>query len=251
MTNQGRVALQPAYILHRKPYRETSLLLEAFTADVGRIGLVARGARRSKSSSQALLQPFVPLWLSWSGHGELGTMTGVEGRSMLRPLTGKALISGFYLNELLLRLLQRYDPHPELFAVYDATLQQLATESSSHEWTLRLFEKALLQEMGYGLLFDHEAHSGEAIQPDQRYCYHLQQGPLNAPGQRCDGIPVAGRTLIALDHEAGYDAVTLAESKQLMRAALAQHLGNRPLRSRELFRQTYAGRHSGPATEGD
>ncbi len=251
MSNAGRVALQPAFVLHRKPYRETSLLLEAFAVDGGRIGLVARGARRGKGGSQALLQPFVPLLLSWSGHGDLLTMTGVEARGALRPLTGTALISAFYLNELLLRLLQRHDPHPELFAAYEATLQRLAADGSTQEWTLRLFEKALLQELGYGLLLDHDAASGAPVQPDRRYCYHLQQGPLDEPDLPCAGVPVSGATLIALDREDGYDAAILGEAKQLMRGALAQHLGSRPLRSRELFRQTFAGRSGGPATEGE
>lgn len=237
-----RTELRPAYILHRQPYRETSLLLEAFTVEEGRVGLVARGARSGKGAGRGLLQPFVPVLLSWSGRSELATLTGVEGRGGLPPLAGRALISAFYLNELLLRLLQRHDPHDELFHAYELALQRLASVPEQPEWTLRLFEKALLQELGYGLLLDHEVHSGAAIQPHMRYCYHVQQGPLSDDGAAVPAGPrLHGRTLLALDAEEGADEQVLAEAKTLMRVILAQYLGTRPLRSRELFRQTFAG----------
>lgn len=236
-----RAELRPAYILHRQPYRETSLLLEAFSLDVGRVGLVARGARSGKGAGRGLLQPFVPLLLSWSGRGELATLTGVEGRGGLPPLVGRALISAFYLNELLLRLLQRHDPHEELFHAYELALQRLAAVPQQPEWTLRLFEKALLQELGYGLLLEHEAHGDSAIQPERLYCYHVHEGPLAAQSAAQQGPLLHGATLLALAAEEGADERVLAEAKTLMRTMLAQHLGTRPLRSRELFRQTYAG----------
>lgn len=241
-----RTELRPAYILHRQPYRETSLLLEAFSLDVGRIGLVARGARSGKGAGRGLLQPFVPLLLSWSGRGELATLTGVEGRGGLAPLGGRALISAFYLNELLLRLLQRHDPHDEVFHAYELALTRLAAVPQQPEWTLRLFEKALLQELGYGLLLEREAHSGAAIQAETRYCYHVQQGPLPEAAGSAAGPCLHGTTLLALAAEAGADERVLAEAKTLMRTILAQYLGPRPLRSRELFRQTFAGRTAEP-----
>lgn len=242
-----RTELRPAYILHRQPYRETSLLLEAFSLEAGRVGLVARGARSGKGAGRGLLQAFVPLLLSWSGRGELATLTGVEGRGGLPPLAGRALISAFYLNELLLRLLQRHDPHEELFHAYELALQRLAAVPQQPEWTLRLFEKALLQELGYGLLLEHEAHGDVMIQPALRYCYHVQQGPMRADDTNQPGPHVHGATLLALAAEEGADERVLAEAKVLMRTILAQHLGTRPLRSRELFRQTYAGRADLPA----
>lgn len=242
-----RAELCPAYILHRQPYRETSLLLEAFSLAAGRIGLVARGARRGKGG---LLQPFVPLLLSWSGRGELATLTGAEGRGGLVPLTGAALLSAFYLNELLLRLLPRHDPHEELFHAYELALQRLAAVPQQPEWTLRLFEKTLLQELGYGLRLEHEAHSASAIQAERRYCYHVQQGPLCVDGNEQQSGPVLhGATLLALAAERGADERVLAEAKTLMRTILAQYLGTRPLRSRELFRQTQAGRATPPAAD--
>lgn len=239
MTNSATQSLHQAYVLHRRQYRETSLLLEVFTAEAGRVGLVARGVRGGKRSSSALLQPFIPLLVSWRGHGELGTLISAEIDGTHTPLSGPVLIAAFYLNELLLRLLPRHDPHPELFLAYRHALGRMGGEPHEHEWTLRLFEKALLQEVGYGLLLEHEANSGDPIEAEASYCYLLQHGPVCASDDGCDGIPVHGSTLIALEREQGYDSMNLAEAKRLMRNALAPHLGNKPLQSRELFRQTY------------
>ncbi len=239
MSNKATQSLQPAYVLHRKQYRETSLLLEVMTADSGRVGLVARGARSGKRASAGLLQPFIPLLLSWRGHGELGTVCGIEGNGAYAPFAGPLLIAAFYLNELLMRLLPRNDPHPELFLAYQQTLQRLAAVPGEQEWILRLFEKSLLQEVGYGLLLAHEANSGEPIHADVCYCYVLEHGPIVEREAACAGLPVHGSTLIALEREHGYDSMNLAEAKRLMRMVLAQHLGGKPLRSRELFRQTY------------
>ncbi len=243
MSERARPALQPVYILHRQPYRETSLLLEAFSAEHGRVGLVARGVRRGKGATQGLLQPFVPLLLSWVGKGDLATLHGAEPRGAMLSLSGRALISAFYLNELLIRLLHRHDPHDELFAAYELALQRLAVLADRPEWALRLFEKSLLQELGYGLLLECEAESGEPIQPALRYCYHVQHGPL-AADKTDEGIVLHGATLLALADDAVLDERGLGEAKRLMRAALAPLLGTRPLRSRELFQQTYAGGHT-------
>src|SRR3569833_1174837 len=208
MTQRVRVLLQPAYVLHRRPYRDTSALLDVFTPDFGRVGLVARGARQAKSRSAALLQPFQPVWASWSGSGDLSTMSAVEGAGSARWLTGAALMSGLYLNELLVRLLHRFDPHPELFACYETALNRLVqtpeqTAEPALEASLRIFEKRLLAEIGYGLVLEHEAGSGATLLDIAREC---------------------------LD-----DAESLREAKRLMRTALAAQLGNKPLASRRLF----------------
>ncbi len=224
--------LQAAYVLHRTPYRETSLLVEAFTADSGRVGLVARGARRKRGSG-ALLEPFLPLLLGWGGRGELGTLTGVEPRPAIGTLPGRRILSGFYLNELLLRLLQRHDPHPELFAVYEETLLHLC-EGEEEQWTLRRFEVQLLDALGYGLSLDSTVE-GEQVQSGRRYCYHLEQGPLPATGE--GGLLIHGETLLALASDAEPGERTLMEAKRLLRAALGTYLGERPLRSRELYRR--------------
>lgn len=228
--------LQPAVVLHHRPYRESSLLVELFTAEHGRIGLVAKGARGNrKSSNSALLQPFQPLLLSWIQRGELGTITTVEARDRALLLSGAALFSGFYLNELLMRLLARHDPHPELFERYEVTLQAL-TRPELAEWALRLFERDLLQSLGYGLLLEQRA-DGEFIEPQMRYCYHLERGPQPCLGSG-QGLVVMGETLLALASGELPSSPGRIEAKRLMRAALALYLGNKPLQSRELFRQS-------------
>ncbi len=234
MQSNGRVALQPGFILHRRPYRDSSLLVEAFTRDFGRIGLVARGAQRPRSTLQGMLQPFQPLLFSWAGRGELWTLQGAEPGGRPRPLFGDALLSGFYLNELLLRLLHRHDAHPELYAAYGRCVGEL--QLSHREWSIRLFERELLDALGYGLLLTEDAATGEPLRPEQRYCYHLENGPV-AAGADSDGLHVTGRTLLALHQGQLPDGAALAESKRLMRAALRLYLGDRPLASRELFRQ--------------
>lgn len=242
MTQRFRVSLQPAYVLHRRPYRDTSALLDVFTPDFGRVGLVARGARRAKSRSAAWLQPFQPVWVSWSGSGDLPTMSAVEGAGAARWLTGAALMSGLYLNELLVRLLHRFDPHPELFACYEAALDRLAqtpeqTAESALEASLRIFEKRLLAEIGYGLVLEHEAGSGAPIEADRVYAYHVGEGPLphNETGEAESTLSIRGATLLDIARECLDDAESLREAKRLMRAALAAQLGNKPLASRRLF----------------
>lgn len=238
MNERQCVTLQPAYLLHRKPYRDTSLILEAITPEYGRVGLVAKGARRPRSRLPGLLQPFLPLLLSWSGRGELFTLTDAEGRGPLVMPPGRLSISGFYLNELLLRLLPRDDPHEALFHAYGEALGRLARDSEA-EWGLRLFEKRLLEAMGYGLQLTHEGEgAGALIQPDRQYCYHLEVGPLPAVGPT-QGPLLTGRTLLALaGEETAVTPEVRSEAKHLMRAALALYLGDRPLKSRELFRWT-------------
>ncbi len=236
--NDGRVYLQSAFLLHRKPYRDSSLLLEAFTESYGRIGLVARGVRGRRGSQAGLLQPFQPLLLSWSGRGELHTLTAVESRSSPMALYGDSLISGFYLNELLMRLMPRHDPQPMLYRCYMRTLEQFAA-SGMDEWGLRLFERDLLQALGYGLLLTHEGGSGEMVQAGIRYCYHPEFGPQQQSGRNAPCLLVHGETLLCLAQGGEADRRCRSEAKRLMRGVLVGYLGNRPLASRELFRQRY------------
>lgn len=233
----ARVALQPAYVLHGKPYRDTSLLVEAFTPEHGRLGLMARGARAARSRVRGLLQPFRPLLVSWAGRGDLFTLAAAEEHGAMPVLTGDALLSGFYLNELLLRLLQRHDPHPGLFSRYDATLRSLAEyacQDTGLQRVLRGFERHLLQEIGYGLVLDHDVATGLPIEAEGIYRYDLERGPVRHAGG--DGaIILQGRSLIALASDTLDDTVVLRETKRLLREALAIHLGAQPLRSRELY----------------
>ncbi|MDH5784752.1 MAG: DNA repair protein RecO [Chromatiales bacterium] len=236
MSSEHKVQLQPAYLLHRKPYRDTSLLLELFSRDHGRIGLIARGARGAKSKLKGVLQPYQPLLVSWSGRGELQTLTSAETEGSALFLQGDTLASGFYLNELLMRLLARHDPHPDLYHIYHSTLQRI---SANHdiEWALRLFERDLLQELGYGLLLNHEGRGGVEVVPEGRYCYYHESGPQRMHGEEGGRLTVSGETLLALAQGRCEVPQLRRESKLLMREVLARYLGNRPLASRELFRQ--------------
>jgi DNA repair protein RecO (recombination protein O) len=236
MSSEHRVQLQPAYLLHRKPFRDTSLLLELFTRDHGRIGLIAKGARAPRAKLKGLLQPYQPLLISWSGRGELPTLTGAESQDNILFLQGDALISGFYLNELLMRMLARHDPHPQLFSIYQTTLQSLY-DNRDIEWALRLFERDLLQELGYGLLLTHEGQGGAEVEPEGRYCYYHESGPQRLDEDATEVLSVQGATLLALAAGKCEDAPLRRECKLLMREVLSRYLGSRPLASRELFRQ--------------
>jgi DNA repair protein RecO (recombination protein O) len=225
-----------AFILHTRPYRETSLLLEAFSAEFGRVGLLAKGARRGKSRWRGLLQPFRLLLVSWVNRRELGLLTGVEPEMPLLLLRGRAVLSGFYLNELLLRLLEREDPQPQLFQSYLTAVRDL-TEQHQEEPILRVFEKRLLDAIGYGLTLDRDVLKGQSIDPNAVYYYRLDSGPGLEPTPDPPEVRIGGRTLLALaqDHVSG--STELREAKRLLRLALQRQLGERPLMSRTLFRQ--------------
>jgi DNA repair protein RecO (recombination protein O) len=234
MTDTSRVSLEPAWILHHYPYRDSSLLLEVFTREYGRIGLVARGARSARGRWRSQLQILRPLLLSWTLRGELGTLTGAETREVLEMPPGRQVLCACYLNELLLRLLRRYDPHPGLYTAYEEALAGLPV---SGEPALRIFEKRLLQELGYGLLLDQEADTGARLAPDGLYEYHLERGPVRCDDGQGHGLLVHGASLLALYNDNLGDPQTCREVKFLMRAALARYLGPKPLRSREVLRQ--------------
>jgi DNA repair protein RecO (recombination protein O) len=234
MSGTGKVQLEPAWILHHYPYRDSSLLLEVFSREHGRLGLVARGARATKSRWRGLLQGFRPLLLSWNQRGELGTLTGAEARTATGIPAGPHLMSAWYLNELLMRLLTRYDPHPRIFAAYEQALQNLG---AAEQPTLRIFEKHLLQELGYGLLLDQEVESSRPVMADALYEYRLESGPVLADVRRDSGVFLHGYSLLALHEERLADETACHEVKCLMRAVLALYLGPRPLRTREVLRQ--------------
>jgi DNA repair protein RecO (recombination protein O) len=227
-----RIASESAYILARRPYRESSLLLEAFSEQHGRIGLVARAARGGRSKNTPALQTFVPLLLSWTEAADLGTLTAAEAAGPAVPLQGERIFHGWYVNELLLKLLPRHDPHPSLFALYAATLPQLA--AADPEPALRNFELHLLGELGYGLELadDLEAQGLYRYDPD----LGLQRA---APGQR---DACSGAALIALRDAVLADAPPplRREVRLLLRAALQRQLGERELETPRLLRELRA-----------
>jgi DNA repair protein RecO (recombination protein O) len=224
---------QAAYVLHARPYRETSLIVETFSQQFGRVALVARGARRPRSAVRGLLMAFQPLALSWFGKGELRTLKHAEWQGGQLPLSGSSLMCGFYLNELLLRLLPRDDPHPLLFAHYQEALRALG-QNEAQAVVLRRFEKRLMQELGYALALEQEAHSDTPISPDASYFYELEHGPVRESTLRTS-VQLRGRTLLDLARDDYSDPTTLAQAKQLMRALISHQLGSELLQTRQLL----------------
>jgi DNA repair protein RecO (recombination protein O) len=236
MSTDARINNEPGFVLHTYPFKETSVVAEVFTRGHGRVALIARGARRPASALRGLMQPFTPLLLSWFGKAELKTLHAAEWQGGLVAPQGRALMCGFYLNELLLRLLARGDAHEVLYDRYVDTLDQLAGESTiDFERILRRFEKSLLSEIGYGATFDVDAESGVAIDPNARYVFQPERGAMRADGQ--PGCPVSGRTLLDLAEDRFDRPATLAEAKMLMRALINHTLGTKPLYTRQLLRE--------------
>ena len=235
MSEPRVVTLQEGFVLHTYPYRETSLLVEALTRGSGRVTLVAKGARRPRSSVRGALMAFQPLALSWFGKGEMKTLAQAEWQGGQPLLRGEALLCGFYLNELLVRLLAREDPHERLFERYRDALRRLAADEPSAP-ILRGFEKALLGELGYALTLDHEVASGRPIDPEALYTYDPERGPLPLNGRGAE-LEVKGRTLLDVANEDYADPQTLAQAKGLMRALINHRLDFQPLNSRRIFRE--------------
>lgn len=233
--HKHRLEDQPAFILHSYPFRETSLLLEVFSRQHGRVALVARGARRPRSALRGLLMSFQPLSLSWFGKSELRTLHRAEWQGGQPQLQGTALLCGFYLNELLLNLMARDDPHEQLFDYYQRTLQRLASEPD-HAATLRCFEKHMLQELGYALLLEHEADSGRPVNPALQYRYVIEHGAIADAADTAESLAILGKTLLDMAADDYRDAVSAQQSKQLMRMLLNHHLMGRTLHTRELIK---------------
>lgn len=234
-----RVLLQPAYVLHRRLYRETSFLVELFTFEHGRLTVIARGARKLRSSSAGLLQAFVPLLISFSGKGELMTLTQVEANGEAIHLQGECLFAGLYLNELLMCLLEKWDAHPALFQDYSNTLAALQSETLNQK-TLRIFEKKLLEELGYGVLPKSDMALQNRIVAEKYYRFVPEQGfvisELGDAAQAKASI-FSGKSLLAIAKEEWSDTEALQDAKRLTRIILAPLLGVRPLYSRQLFLQ--------------
>jgi len=238
MNLRSKVDGQPAYVLHSMPFRETSLIVEVFTRDFGRMALLARGARRPRAAIRGLLLGFQPLEIGWAGKGEVLTLMKAEWVGGQPLLGGEALFCGYYLNELLMHLLPREDAHETLFAHYAETLQRLAAhnDAATREGDLRSFEKALLQELGYGLMLEHDA-AGEPIAADAFYTYRMEQGPVRLAHAEADAQVVRGRTLLDLGGEDFSDPRSRSEAKALMRTLLGYYLGGQELETRKIFKE--------------
>ena len=245
------------YVLHAYPYRETSLILQAWTAGHGRFALVAKGARRPRSAARGVLVPFQPLSLTWFGRGEVKTLKAAEPAGPALPLAGPSLLSAFYLNELLLKLIHRDDPHEALWNAYDEAIGDLRSrsrraagvpglvaaepgvgEARSIEPVLRRFELAMLRELGYAVELGRDAESGAAIDPAREYWYVIERGPVpvSGTGERADAVKLSGLTLAHLERGRFDDARTSGEAKNLMRMLIHHCLAGQELATRAIVR---------------
>lgn len=239
MSDRETVLLEGGFILHQRPYRNTSQLVECLTAAHGRIGLIARGSRGGPRGQRALLQPFVPLTLSWTRRGDLGRLTHVEASAPPFPLERDRLLAGYYVNELLLRLLERGDANEPVFSCYSACLSNLA-EGPSVARALRIFELRLLRALGYGLELDHDPGTGEALRSEGRYVYDPDYGPRPVDDRVADEDTYRGRDLLALGREALDDDASLKAARRLLGGILGGYLGERPLKSRLVLKDIIA-----------
>lgn len=225
-----RVWLAPAYVLHQYAYRDTSRIVEVFTSEYGRLTLFARGANGPKSTLRGVLRPFQRMLVSWSGKGEACQLVTAEIDGYVTGLAPSRLMSGFYLNELLLKLTQRCDPHPEIFLSYASCMQSLC-DGAAIEAALRRFEKHLLDDLGYGLEL---AMTGEGapVEPGRYYRFAMQSAPqlcvAETPGA------VYGQSLADLQAESFDDVRSLRDAKRVLRAAIDACLDGRSLKSREV-----------------
>lgn len=245
MGPKQRIEQQPAWVLHTLPWRETSLIVEIFSRDHGRVALAAKGARRPMSALRGVLMAFQPLLMDWSGGGEVKTLIRAEWQGGQPLLIGRGLLCGYYLNELMVRLTAREDPHPALFDAYQTANAALGRGEALSP-ILRRFELALLQELGYGIALDAEAEQGGAIRADQAYLYIIEHGPRPVGVMRADdrigleggeGVPVSGQTLIDMAAAEFTRSETLAQSKRLLRALINHYLGGQPLQSRRVLKE--------------
>jgi DNA repair protein RecO (recombination protein O) len=231
--NLRRVQLAPGYILHHRPYRDTSRIFEVVTRDHGRLSLFARGVRGPKAKLASILQPFQMLLLSWTGRGEAAQLTGAESAQAAPPVPAPCLMAAFYLNELLMKLTTRHDPLPAVFDTYHETLESLR-HGAALERELRVFEKRLLEALGYGLDLDSEALTGKPIEPNEYYHFRPEQGLVPTVADAAGAL--AGHSLIGLANEHLSSTRELEDSRRVLQAALAQCLEGRPLATRGVAR---------------
>ena len=234
-----RIVDEPAFVLHSIPYKETSLILDVFTRQHGRMALIAKGAKRPHSVLRPVLQRFQPLLVSWSGKSELRTLTKSEWVGGTPALVGDALLCGFYLNELLVKFLAREDDYERLYDRYTETITALSNlefESKGLEEILRPFELALLQETGYAAALDRCVETQNKPEPELQYVYQPEKGVRPVQVDDPSHWPIlSGQSLLNIAAGHFSDPVTLAESKQLMRFLLGLHLQDQVLTARQIL----------------
>jgi DNA repair protein RecO (recombination protein O) len=238
MSEREEVLLEQGFVLHHRPYRNTSQLLDCLTPTYGRVGLVAQGSRGGRSGGRrALLQPFAPLALSWVRRGELGRLVHVEATAASFELGGEPLLAGFYVNELVLRLLARSDPNAEVFSCYSECLQGLASGVGVAR-ALRLFELGFLRALGYGVDLEGDARTGEPLRSDYTYIFEPESGPVRAAAGSA-APAYRGKDLISLRERSLEDPESLRTARVLLGRILDTYLGERPLKSRSVFKDIF------------
>lgn len=232
MTDSSRYKLHDAYILHSRPYRESSIILDLFTREYGRISVLAKGAKKNKRSQFAVLQPFTPIIVSWVGKGELHTLTNVELNGVFKYLYGTTLLCGYYVNELIMRFLDKEDPYEILYTAYSQVIVNLRLNIDV-EPVLRQFECVLFQELGYGLNLILESETGKKVESTKSYYFDIEQGPVLEKLSDASMV-VSGETLLSLESNNLISKKTLSESKKLMRFIINHHISGKPLKTHQL-----------------
>ncbi|HEX7062567.1 MAG TPA: DNA repair protein RecO [Woeseiaceae bacterium] len=227
-----RAEHEPAWLLHHRPFQDASRILEVLTREHGRLSLVARGSRSARSRLKGVLRPFLPLRLSWVARSELGTLTGAEVRGAPIALTGDALLCGWYVNELVMHLVHRHDPQPEVFALYSATIERLRGGGAAP--ALREFELELLGLLGFGIDLERDTATGKPLEPGQAYEYRVEHGPV-ALAERQGRLVFPGAELIGVRERRFDDPAVLRAAGRLLREVIAFHLGGKELRSRKVL----------------
>ncbi len=245
-----KVPRHPSYILHTRPYRETSLLIDLFSQHHGRCRVLAKGVRSRKSGRRGILMPFKPILVSWSGKGALPVLTAAESTAHLADMRGIYLHAGLYANELLLKLLAPFDPHPDLYGAYGLAIHRLASGGHPGE-ILRIFEKQLLGEIGYGLILNCDVDTGEEIDPAVEYRYVPESGPVISTQSVPSSLGIRGATLRDLDRESLPSSRSRSEARSLIRDLIERQLGDRALRSRRVFHQMVHYSHQAKNTNAD
>lgn len=221
-------------MLHHRPYRDSSQILDLLSREHGKLAVVARGSRGARSRLKGVLRPFMPLSMSWVIRSDLGTLTGAEVSGAPLRLTGEALLSGYYVNELVLHFLHRHDPQPEVFDAYAATIEALATSGAAIAALLRQFEIALLRHCGYALNLEHESGTAVELDPERNYDYRVEQGAVAV--DRDEGpLLFTGATLAGIAQQQFDDPAILRAANRLLREVIAFHLGGKELKSRKVL----------------
>lgn len=233
-TTHRRVQEQAAFILHHRPFRDTSQILDVISRDHGKLAVVARGSRGARSRLKGILRPFMPLSISWVIKSDLGTLTGAEILGAPLRLSGDALLSGYYVNELILHFLHRHDPQPAVFDAYAQTIQALASTDVEVAPCLRRFEIEFLRQIGYALNLDREYGSNNELDADRYYEYRVEQGPV-AVGRTEGPLVFKGDTLIAISEQRFAEPNVLRAANRLLRDVIAFHLGGKELKSRKVL----------------